>query len=153
MAIEINRIVKLFTDLQHGDCWIGNNFKQTLHGVDAAMAAESISETGNSIWQLTSHIIYWRATVVNRLSNSDSTPPFKDFLLPSELNDANWKQTLQDFEGAYHALRAAINKIKDEQLDKPTVRNNQTFYQLIMGCLQHDAYHLGQMILLKNSVL
>lgn len=153
MAIEINRIVKLFTDLQHGDCWIGNNFKQTLHGVDAAMAAESISESGNSIWQLTSHIIYWRSTVVNRLSNVDSVPPFKDFLLPVELNDVNWKQTLQDFEAAYHALRAAIIKIKDEQLDRPTVRKEQTFYQLIMGCLQHDAYHLGQMIVLKNAVL
>ncbi len=35
MGNEINRILKLFTDLQHGDCWIGTNFKEALHGVDA----------------------------------------------------------------------------------------------------------------------
>jgi hypothetical protein len=50
MGIEINRIVKLFEDLQHGDCWIGNNFKTTLHGVDAVTAAHIISPGGNSIW-------------------------------------------------------------------------------------------------------
>lgn len=151
MSIEINRIVKLFEDLQHGDCWIGNNFKETLHGITAAKAAASNSAGGNSIWQLTNHIIYWRTTVVNRLTGSDNPPPFKDFLLPAELNDAGWKQTLHDFEAAYHSLRNALHNIKGEQLDKQTIRKNQTFYQLIMGCLQHDAYHLGQMMLLKKN--
>jgi uncharacterized damage-inducible protein DinB len=151
MAIEINRIVKLFTDLQHGDCWIGTNFKETLHGVEAAMAADTIGANSNSIWQLTTHIIYWRTTVVNRLTGSNNPPPFKDFLLPEELSEVNWKQTLQDFEAAYHALRTAINKIKEEQLDKPSPKEGQTFYELIMGCLQHDAYHLGQMVLLKKN--
>ncbi|NOT90665.1 DinB family protein [Ferruginibacter sp.] len=153
MAIEINRILKLFADLQHGDCWIGNNFKTTLHGVDAAMAAETIFENANSIWHLTTHIIYWRTTVANRLTGSENPPPFKDFVLPDALTDASWKQTLLDFEAAYHALRAAMLAIKDEQLDKPTVRKDQTYYQLLMGSLQHDAYHLGQMVLLKNNAI
>jgi uncharacterized damage-inducible protein DinB len=151
MAIEINRIVKLFTDLQHGNCWIGTNFKETLHGVDAAMATGTIGAKGNSIWQLTTHIIYWRTTVVNRLTGSNNPPPFKDFLLPEELSEANWKQTLHDFEAAYHALRTAVSKIKEEQLDKPSPKEGQTFYELIMGCLQHDAYHLGQIMLLKKN--
>ncbi len=151
MAIEINRIVKLFEDLQHGDCWVGNNFKTTLHGVDALAAADSISGSSNSIWQLIAHIIYWRTTVVNRLTGSDNPPPFKDFLLPDELSEANWKQTLHDFEAAYHALRNAIHAIKDEQLEKSSPKEGQTFYQVILGCLQHDAYHLGQMMLLKKN--
>ena len=150
MSIEINRIVKLFEDLQHGDCWIGNNFKDTLHGITAAKAAATNPAGANSIWQLTNHIIYWRTTVVNRLTGSDNPPPFKDFLLPAELSDAGWEQTLHDFEAVYHVLRTALHTIKDEQLDKATVRKDQTFSQLIMGCLQHDAYHLGQMMLLKK---
>lgn len=152
MGIEINRIVKLFEALQHGDCWVGTNFKETLHGVDAAAAAKTIVDGGNSIWLLVAHIIYWRSTVVNRLTGSDNPPPFKDFLLPNELNEEQWKQTLHDFEAAYHSLRTALHAVKDEQLDKPSPRAGQSFYQLIMGCLQHDAYHMGQMVLLKKQI-
>jgi len=152
MGIEINRIVKQFEGLQHGECWIGNNFKATLHDLDAAKAAKTITPGGNSIWLLTAHIIYWRTTAVNRLTGSTNPPPFKDFTLPNELNEASWKQTLHDFEAVYHSLRTALHNIKDEQLDKPSPRQGQSFYQLILGVLQHDAYHLGQMMLLKKSI-
>lgn len=143
-------MLKLFADLQHGDCWVGANFKETLQGITAAKAAAAISKEGNSIWQLATHLIYWRTTVVNRLHGNDNLPPFRDFLIPDELNDVTWKQTLLDFESTYHLLRNAIQHVKDEQLDKPSPKPGQTNYQLIMGCLQHDAYHLGQMVLLKK---
>jgi hypothetical protein len=90
--------------------------------------------------------------VVNRLTSSDNPPPFKDFLLPDILDDTHWKQTQHDFEAAYHTLRTALHSIKEEQLDKPSPKAGQTFYQLIMGCLQHDAYHMGQLVLLKKQI-
>ncbi len=150
MANEINRILKLFADLEHGDCWIGVNFKDALHGVNAEKALANISGKTNCIWQLVSHIIYWRTSVVNRLNGSVDLPPFPDFLLPEEGNEESWRQTLHDFEAAYHSLRNAIHNFTDEQLDKPSPRPSQTYYQLMMGCLQHDAYHLGQIVLLKK---
>ena len=150
MVNEINRILKLFADLQHGDCWIGNNFKETLHGVDYKKAMETISGKTNSIWQLVAHITYWRTSVVNRLTGTNNPPPFPDFLLPNEPNEENWKQALHDFEAAYHLLRNAINHFNVENLYKPSPKKDQTYYELIMGCLQHDAYHMGQMILLKK---
>ena len=152
MVNEINRILKLFADLQHGDCWIGLNFKEALHGVNADRAAKTISKDGNSIWMLVSHLVYWRTTVVNRLTGSDNPPPFKDFSLPAELNEANWKQALHDFEAAYHLLRNAIHHFNEDNLYKPSPKKEQSYYELIMGCLQHDAYHMGQMILLKKSL-
>lgn len=150
MANEINRMLKLFADLQHGDCWIGNNFKEVLHGVDGKKAMAGLSGNTNSIWQLVSHITYWRSSVVNRLTGSTNPPPFTDFLLPDDPNEENWRQALHDFEAAYHLLRNAIHHFNEENLDKPSPRKGQTFYELIMGCLQHDAYHLGQMMLLKK---
>ncbi len=150
MANEINRILKLFADLEHGDCWIGNNFKGTLHGVDSKKAMQSISGKTNSIWQLVAHITYWRTTVVNRLTGSLNPPPFPDFLLPNEPNEENWRQALHDFEAAYHLLRNAIHHFSEENLYKPSPKKGQSYYDLIMGCLQHDAYHLGQIMILKK---
>lgn len=152
MANEINRILKLFADLQHGDCWIGLNFKEVLHGVDAGKAARTLHADGNSIWMLVSHLVYWRTTVVNRLTGSDNPPPFKDFSLPPELNEANWKQALHDFEAAYHLLRNAIQHFNADNLYKDSPKKGQTYHELIIGCLQHDAYHMGQMALLKKSL-
>lgn len=151
MANEINRILKLFAGLQHGDCWIGNNFKEVLHGVDAGKAIKTITGNTNSTWQLVAHITYWRTLVVNRLTGSANPPPFLDFLLPDDCNEENWRQALHDFEAAYHLLRNAIQHFNEENLDKPSPKE-QTFYELIMGCLQHDAYHLGQMMLLKKAL-
>ena len=150
MVNEINRVVKLFTDLQHGKCWIGVNFREVLHGVDAAQAATLKGGDHNTIWQLVSHITYWRTRVVYRLTGSDNPPPFPDFMLPAELTDMSWRQTLADFESAYHLLRTALLHFKEENMDKPSPKEGQTFFELIMGCLQHDAYHLGQIMLLKK---
>ncbi|MEP6675734.1 MAG: DinB family protein [Ferruginibacter sp.] len=150
---EINNIVKQFTDLQHGECWIGVNFKEALHEVNAATAAKKISGEINSVWQLVNHIIYWRNTVVIRLNGSNDRPPFVDFLLPETLDEEHWKQTLHDFEAAYHQLRSAIHNFKEEQLHKPSVKAGQTNFELLVGSLQHDAYHLGQIVLLKKLIL
>lgn len=149
---EINRIVKLFTDLQHGDCWIGINFKEALQDVDAALAQKSLGNDTNSIWLLVFHLVYWRTTVINRLNGSIDPPPFKDMSLPDILDEANWKQTLLDFENTYHQLRSTISHFKEEHLHKPSPKPEQTFYQLMMGCLEHDAYHLGQIVMVKKAV-
>ena len=149
MANEINRILKQFAELQHGNHWTDNSFKQVLHGVDAALAMQTIAGKTNNIWQLVSHVIYWRTSVVNRLTGSTNPPPFLDFLLPDEASEANWHQTLHDFEAAYHLLRNAIHHFNEDHLDKPFL-DNHTYYETIIGCLQHDAYHLGQMVLLKK---
>ena len=152
MGNEINRILKQFAGLQHGDSWIGNSFKDVLHGVDYKKAIETIAGKTNSIWMLVAHIIYWRTSVVNRLTGSTNPPPFPDFHLPDDPNEDNWRQALHDFEGAYHLLRNAIHNFNENNLDKPSPKKEQTYYELILGCLQHDAYHLGQMMLLKKGL-
>ena len=93
---------------------------------------------------------YWRTLVVNRLTGSDNPPPFKGFLLPDNCNEESWRLAL-DFEAAYHLLRNALHDFNEENLDEQSPKRGQTFYELIMGCLQHDAYYLGQMMLLKKT--
>ena len=151
MANEINRILKQFAELQHGDHWTDNSFKEVLHGVDADNAMKTIDGKTNSFWQLVAHVTYWRTLVVNRLTGTNNPPPFQDFLLPNNCNEESWRQALHDFESAYHLLRNAIHHFNEENLYKPSPKKEQTFYELMLGCLQHDAYHLGQMMLLKKA--
>ena len=149
MSNEVNRILKLLLELQHGDSWIGTNFKKAFHGV-RQMLQPGHFNPGRIVSGCSAHIIYWRNIVVNRLSGSIDLPPFPDFYLPAEMNENSWKQTFLDFEANYHQLRNCIHTIKDEQLDMPSPKEGQNYYQLIQGCLQHDAYHLGQIVLIKK---
>ena len=151
MSTAIDHIVKQYTDLQHGDCWIGVNFKNALHGIDAAKAAHKVSADTNSTWQLVNHLTYWRTIVVNRLEGSNDRPAFADFLLPDEVNESNWKQALLDFEAAYHLLIKTIKHFDEAYLHYPSPKKEQTYYELLLGALQHDAYHLGQIVLLKKE--
>ncbi len=43
-----------------------------------------------------------------------------------------------------------IEVMNDVQLDEILLPDNQTKYHFIEGILQHDAYHLGQIVLLKR---
>ncbi len=147
---EINRIVKLFTDMHHGDCWVGVNFKTALQGLNAETAGKVNIENSNSIWMLIGHVIYWRTAVVNRLNGTLDAPTFHDFALPEAFTDENWKQLLKDFESTYHLLTNAIKHFNEKKLYDPSPVKEQTYYDLMMGCLQHDAYHLGQLMLLKK---
>ena len=150
MGNTINRILKQFAELQHGNHWTDSSFRQVLHGVSHIAACKTIEGKSNNIWMLLAHIIYWRTSVVNRLTGSANPPPFADFYLPNELNEENWRQAQLDFEAAYHLLRNAIHHFNEENLDKPSIKISQTNFEMIIGCLQHDAYHLGQIMLLKK---
>lgn len=138
--------------MQHGDCWIGVNYKEALHGFDWESALKNIPGCTNNGWMLVAHITYWRTAVVNRLTGTTDAPPFADFLLPGDCNETTWRQALHDFEAAYHLLRSTIQHFNEEYLYKPSPRKEQTYYELMMGCLQHDAYHLGQLVMLKNAL-
>jgi uncharacterized damage-inducible protein DinB len=153
MQNELSFIAHQFTELQHGECWIGINFKTALAHIAPDLAAYKKNSSANSIWQLVNHLIYWRTVTVNRLNGSMDSPPFADFLMPNEPTAANWKQTLLDFEAAYHQLRHTILHFKPANLHTASPKEGQTFYTLLLGCLQHDAYHLGQMVLLKKELV
>lgn len=150
---EIQKIVQLFDDLQKGECWAGVNMQQALSGVDAGMAAykRNGNGNGNSIWQLVNHLIYWRKTVMIRLTGKNERPPGPDFYQPEEKTETSWQACLLEFEVVYLSLREALMAFDGDKLDDPSPMPGQTYYQLLMGCLQHDAYHMGQIVLLKKK--
>jgi len=148
---ELQKIIQLFDELQQGECWIGLNMQQALAGVDAATAAHKRKESGNNIWQLVNHLIYWRGVVMIRLQGKNARPPMADFYLPDDRSEASWQQTRQHFEEVYLGFRNTILAFDESNLDKASPLRGQTYYQLLTGCLQHDAYHMGQMVVLKKD--
>jgi uncharacterized damage-inducible protein DinB len=71
-------------------------------------------------------------------------------LLPSHQSQAEWEKTIADFNASYETLRTAILSFKEEDLEKPSPKADQTYYQLLHGVVEHDCYHMGQMLMIKK---
>jgi len=76
-----------------------------------------------------------------------------DMYLPDELTEASWQTTLLHFEEVYRQLNELITAFDDSLLDTASPIKGQTYFQLLLGCLQHDAYHMGQIVVLKKDLL
>jgi uncharacterized damage-inducible protein DinB len=124
--------------------------QNVLDGLEPPQALKRIDGKSNCVWQLLNHIRYWRMTVVNRIKGSAEPPGFPDMMLPSDHSDASLGKTLNEFRASYEILRKAIAGLNESDLERLTPRGDQTLYQLLHGVIEHDCYHMGQMMIIKK---
>lgn len=146
--------------LLDGDPWYGDPILRVLEGVTHDQAAQRPIADGHSIWELVLHITTWIREVNRRLKHGDwQEPADGDWPVPSDPTAANWRAAVSRLEEAHRALLATLESFPASRLDEPlgTERNQalgtgQTYAQMLQGILQHDAYHLGQIGILKKGV-
>jgi hypothetical protein len=68
-----------------------------------------------------------------------------------------WKAALEALDASHANLATAVQGISDDHLLKPSndLRNRPlgtgvSYYELLHGIVQHDAYHAGQIAILKK---
>jgi hypothetical protein len=136
--------------LQSGNCWIGYNASEILEGITSEMAQTNAFEKGNTIWQIVNHISFWRDITASRLTEKKGIDTDETGMdQPAMLSDDAWAQTKQRFNDSFQSLHTAILNIREEELSLK-LGEQGTVYSNITGCLQHDAFHLGQIMLLKR---
>jgi hypothetical protein len=127
--------------------WHGTTLRGSLRGVSAAEAAKRPAPGRHSIWELAVHAAYWKYAVWRRLTGAKRrTFPREGsnwLAVPSPASPAAWKRDLNLLGACHRDLRAAA-----EKLDDLTPRRRR----LIAGIALHDAYHAGQIQLVKRLV-
>ncbi|HEY8105702.1 MAG TPA: DinB family protein [Gemmatimonadales bacterium] len=156
---EIDRIADELTRDQQGEPWHGPSARQVLGGVTASAAAARPIAGGHSIWELVLHIIAWRNEVARRVEGGEPAEPAEgDWPPVAETTDAAWARTLTRLEGSHRGLTAALGKLAEARLDERvgqrdrSVGSGVTYYVTLHGVAQHDAYHLGQVSVLKRAL-
>jgi uncharacterized damage-inducible protein DinB len=143
-----------------GDPWYGDAILQVLDGVTHEQAAARPIPNAHTIWELVLHLTSWVREVTRRLKHGDWREPADgDWPAAPDPTAANWRATLARLQESHQALAAALETFPESRLDEPlgTERNQamgtgQTYAQMLHGVLQHDAYHLGQIGLLKKAI-
>lgn len=150
---ETQQIAKLFEDLYDGDPWIDVTILGVLKNVSPQQAAKKIAPGRNSIWQIVNHIISWRENVLLRVQgNVINTPNNNYFIEIADISETAWQQSLERLQNSQQQWITFLKHFDESDFDKIYPSNKMSYYEHIHGIIQHDAYHLGQIVLLTKLV-
>lgn len=158
MSSETSRLIDQCKRAHDGDPWHGSPLKANLEGVTAEQAARRPPGGAHSIWELVLHVTGWRNEVARRATGQPAAePPAGDWPEVGDPTAARWQEALAALDAAHRHLVTVIAGLSDDTMLQPTndPRNRElgtgvTYYELLHGVVQHDAYHSGQIAILRK---
>jgi uncharacterized damage-inducible protein DinB len=154
---EPERLLEMLDRVHDGDAWHGPSVMSIVTGV-AASDAEARPLTGaHTIGEIARHVVGWRDEVRERLAGkAPALPACGDWPVPSA---GGWNATLAELDRSHRQLREAILALPAARWDAlvgPSrdagLGTGVSIAVMLHGIIQHDAYHAGQMALLKKAL-
>lgn len=129
--------------------------EEALDGVTAPVASWRPSDDFNSIWQIVNHLTFWTEFVSGRLLGSKPTGKHIDnqmtFGEPGDPgNERGWELTLSRLYLVYRDFRSHLERSSLEDMNRIVNSAGSSASTMISGCLLHDSYHIGQIVLLRR---
>jgi hypothetical protein len=126
-----------------------------LRGVSAEQAAWTPAPGRKCIWQLALHIAYWKYAVRRRIEGgADSRFPRAPAnwpRLPKPADERAWRQDVALLKQEHDRLVEAIAAVPPSRYGVEVPEGKRwTMGEMIVGIAQHDAYHTGQIQLVKR---
>jgi uncharacterized damage-inducible protein DinB len=155
---ELERIVRELEHAHDGSPWHGPSRASVLADVTVEEAARRPSPQGHGIWALVLHMRAWTGEVARRLREGHPREPAEgDWPSLPEPSAQAWRDSLASLEQAHRALIAAVRETSPQRLDERAgteadapLGSGVTYRVMLHGLAQHDAYHTGQISLLKR---
>ena len=151
---EIERIARLLEQTFEGRAYYGPSVLAALENVSATTAERKPDGGAHSIWDLVTHLAaelrHARAlleeTAVPWVEGQTTWPP------RAATSATEWEQAVSALTAANRAMVHAVEQLDDAVLDKQLTQVRRTYYVMLHGTIQHNAYHAGQISLLKRQL-
>ncbi|GAA0879790.1 hypothetical protein GCM10009119_27590 [Algoriphagus jejuensis] len=146
------RLVSLFEKLFDGHPWIDSSIQGTLSQITAETANKRLLPNSNTIWEIVNHLIEWKVNVQQRLDGKIMETPANNYISPIvDPSEQAWKDTLRRLDLVQKQWIDFLKQLDTVSYDSIYPPSQSTFYEQILGILQHDAYHLGQIVILAKQ--
>ncbi len=138
------------------DPWHGPATTDLLEGLSAAEAAARPVQAGHSIWEIVLHMAAWHGEVRHRLQGGKpGLPEEGDWPAVREVTEAAWQSDLERLGSSLDQLLGTLAGLAEQDLDRPgggLSNPGTTLRTMIHGLIQHEAYHSGQIALLRKAL-
>lgn len=137
-----------------GPVWHGPALADLVGDVTAEQAAERAVPGAHTIWELVLHVTAWTEIARERLIGSakgDPTPE-EDWPPVRDTSADAWRATLERLKDAHRELAADVAKLGDSDLIGRVPGKDHTVLTMVHGIVEHDAYHGGQIAILKRAL-
>jgi uncharacterized damage-inducible protein DinB len=157
---EVDRLRRALEATLDGDPWYGSSVSRMVDGVDPSQAAAHPVSGAHSIWELVLHMTAWVNEANRRLrGGSYGEPEEGDWPGVPAPGGASWQSARSALAAAHSSLAATLTAMSDAELSAQVpgaqvdaAGQPVTLYQTAVGILQHDAYHAGQIAILKKAL-
>ena len=152
---EIKLIVDQLKRAFDGEAWHGPALMEILQGVDAKTAARPLSSSHN-IWELVLHITGWEDVIIRRIVHGKPAELSGEQNFGGVISDHSetaWRKTVESLQEKHSELIETVSKLSEARLNDPVPGRDYDNRFMLLGAVQHIAYHGGQIALLKKSPL
>jgi uncharacterized damage-inducible protein DinB len=158
----MTRTEKLSNELHNsifGDPWYGASAAYILKEISVEQAFRKPISSAHNIIELTLHMTAWAEEILSRFNgNKPSEPQIGNWPVPKNYTEEYWNTVKRNLYDATNKLIFVVQKFPEKKLENIVggernipLGTGFSFEGLILGLVQHNAYHLGQISLLKKS--
>ena len=140
-----------FKTVYYGGNWTAVNLKDTLADVNWQQATTQIYHC-NTIATLVFHMNYYVSNVLKVFQGQPLEAHDKEsFDHPPIQSEDDWEKLLNKFWADAAAFVSELEKLPESKLDEIFVNEKYgNYHRNIQGIVEHNHYHLGQIVLLKK---
>jgi uncharacterized damage-inducible protein DinB len=143
---------------QYDRCYNENGWfvavRNALEGVTANQAAWKPEGSDNSIWETLAHISYYNNAYLLRFKGVDykyDVADNEETFRSGEVTEEAWRAEVEKFDGIMTEWRRLIEAADETKLDESvSAENASSWVELIANVNAHNAYHGGQILLLRK---
>jgi hypothetical protein len=149
---ESEQLADQLTRGLNGDAWHGPSWRETLGGVTREAALHRPIPEAHTIAEIVLHATTWHEVVRRRLGGeSPEVSDAQDWPAVSFTDDAAWSAAVARLFETGRALTETVRGFPAGKLHEKRPSADGTWFELIIGELQHVLYHAGQVGLLKKA--
>ena len=149
---EAMRIAEQMRRMMMGVAWHGPSVMESLDGLTATNADAHPIAGAHSIWELVLHIDFTQRLLLARLKGENPSATEAEFFPPlSDNSESTWRAAVTRLKTQEEQLIAGVAALADDRIAAP-LPGGATAYETFHGHAQHNAFHAGQIRLLRKAL-